>query len=286
MNIMTKVVFRITFAALALFANATQAQQFYGRAIYESKMPLPEITTDGISPEMAKRLEAMAKQQTEKTFVLTFNAIESSYVEEQKMETPGHPGMEGFTIKMIDSGNGKRYTNLKNKQTISEQEIFGKEFLVAAELPKWEWKLEPETKKIGDYTCNKATAVMKVTDEEKAEYAKRKADKNPKRIIIMDEPQDFIVTVWYTTDIPVGHGPADFWGLPGLILESNDGLTVLLCSKIILNPKEKPQIAVPKNGGKVTQKEFDAIMEKKVKEMQDMNQGRNNGDVRTIRIGG
>jgi GLPGLI family protein len=34
-------------------------------------------------------------------------------------------------------------------------------------------------------------------------------------------------------------------GLPGLILEINDGKTVILCSKIVLKPKEKTVIKAP-----------------------------------------
>ena len=48
-----------------------------------------------------------------------------------------------------------------------------------------------------------------------------------------------VVTAWYTLDIPVSHGPGDYWGLPGLILEISDDNTQILCTKIVMNPKEK-----------------------------------------------
>ena len=31
------------------------------------------------------------------------------------------------------------------------------------------------------------------------------------------------ITAWYTLDIPVNNGPSRYHGLPGLILEVNDG---------------------------------------------------------------
>ena len=40
----------------------------------------------------------------------------------------------------------------------------------------------------------------------------------------MDEievPKTIEVTAWYTPEIPINQGPADYWGLPGLILEVN-----------------------------------------------------------------
>ncbi len=30
-------------------------------------------------------------------------------------------------------------------------------------------------------------------------------------------------TAWYTLDIPVQHGPGEFWGVPGLILQVEEG---------------------------------------------------------------
>ena len=47
------------------------------------------------------------------------------------------------------------------------------------------------------------------------------------------------------------------------------GITTFLCSKIVLNPKEKIEIKAPKNGKKVTQKEFDEIEEKKLNSMKN-----------------
>lgn len=287
---MTTFILRLAQAALLLCAQIIFGQQFFGQAIYETKMKPPTMQVDGptMSPEMQKMIEAQLKSQLEKKFILTFNKQESGWQEEQKLDAP-QPSAVGVNVKIVNSGDGKRYNNLKEQTSLSEQEIFGKEFVVSEKLPKWDWKITDETKKIGNYTCYKATAIVKVTDEQRAEYEKNKAQmaKKPKRVIIIDEPQDYEVTAWYTPEIPVGHGPENFWGLPGLILETNDGQRVTLCSKIILNPKEKPSIYIPKNGEKVTLQEFEAIREKKMQEMQEMNQGRGrDGERQMIRIGG
>jgi GLPGLI family protein len=39
-------------------------------------------------------------------------------------------------------------------------------------------------------------------------------------------PKEKVVTAWHTPDIPLPHGPGDYWGLPDLILEVNDGKPV------------------------------------------------------------
>lgn len=284
---MKQIIFKTAGAVLFLISANMHGQTLYGLATYESKTAMPPIKAEGMSEEMVRQIEAMTKRQLEKTFVLQFNAFESAYSEEVKMETP-QPQMEGVNVRVMNSGQGKRYTSIKTGESISEEEIFGKEFLITDSLPKWNWTLGPETKKIGEYTCNKATAVVPVTEAEKAAYRKQKEElsQNPNRIVMIEEPQDYNVTVWYSREIPVGHGPSEFWGLPGLILEANDGRTTLLCSKIVLNPKEQPKISKPKTGQKVTQKEFEDIRRKKMQEIEKMGSGRGQNDGVRIRIGG
>jgi predicted GIY-YIG superfamily endonuclease len=54
-------------------------------------------------------------------------------------------------------------------------------------------------------------------------------------------PKEISITAWYTPEIPINQGPENYWGLPGLILEVTDGKTVILCSKLVLNTKEKKE---------------------------------------------
>lgn len=60
--------------------------------------------------------------------------------------------------------------------------------------PTINWKFDKETKKIGAFTCKKATATFR--------------------------GRDYIV--WYTTAIPIPYGPWKLNGLPGLVLEGYD----------------------------------------------------------------
>ena len=89
----------------------------------------------------------------------------------------------------------------------------------------------------------------------------------------IDLPKEITVTAWYCPEIPVNQGPDEYWGLPGLIMEVNDGKTVIMCSKLVMNVKDKIEIKAPTGGDKVTQKEFDDIMIKKMKEMSEMGGG-------------
>ena len=82
--------------------------------------------------------------------------------------------------------------------------------------------------------------------------------------------------------------PGNYNGLPGLILEIKEGKQTIICSEIVMNPKDKVKIIEPKKGKKVSQKQYTKIMAKKSKEMMDKFRSRRkgNGNSVEIRIGG
>ena len=53
-------------------------------------------------------------------------------------------------------------------------------------------------------------------------------------------------------------------------LKVNDGITIIICSKITLKKKKKTGITIPK-GKDISQKEFDILVEKKNKELENVN---------------
>jgi GLPGLI family protein len=187
-------------------------------------------------------------------------------------------------------GGGTHYKNVKDKQFIVDREFFGKEFLIKDSLPKYDWKMEGESKQIGNYTCFKATAVVKVNESDFRNFRFRNRDKKEteaKTETVKDTtkanktnftedwemPKENTITAWYCPEIPVNQGPENYWGLPGLILEVNDGKTVMLCTKIVMNTKDKVEIKPVTKGKEVTQTEYNDIVKKKVEEMQEMNSG-------------
>jgi len=225
-----------------------------------------------MTPDLQASLEEKLKKGFEKTYELSFNKTESVYEEPQRLESPsGSSGAKMVVVNTSSSGDGKSYKNIKDKTVMSEEDFFGKEFLVSDSLRKWDWQLINETKKIGNYTCYKAIAVIPVTKEEMENYEKMKNKKSEGKtqLFTPSEPKDRTITVWYTPEIPVSHGPGEYWGLPGLIMEVNDAKTVILCSKIVLNPKDKVVIKMPKKGKKVTKKEYEALIEKQMESMKD-----------------
>ena len=284
-----------TLLFLMVFVTSNAQKDFQGMAVYETKTSTSDFKSrmEGnkeITPEMQKMIEERMKKMFEKTFILNFDKSASIYKEEEKLDAPGQ-GQGG--MRMMSSmmgGGGTYYKNVKEKNYTVDKEFMGKEFLVKDSLPKLDWKMESETRIIGGYNCFKATAVRPVSqsdfrnlrpkkqDEAKAgEVKKEDASKKTNFMDDFDLPKEITITAWYTPEIPVNQGPESYWGLPGLILEVNDGKTVILCSKVVLNAKEKAEIKAPTNGKVISQKDYDETVMKKMQEMRDMNQGNGRG---------
>nr|WP_294937113.1 GLPGLI family protein [uncultured Flavobacterium sp.] len=295
----------IALIALFLTSLSSFAQDFQGMAVYESKTSTTDFKSrmDGnkdVTPEMRKMIEERMKKMFEKTFILNFDKTASIYKEEEKLDAPGQGGGGFRMMGSMMGGGGTYYKNVKEKSFTVDKEFMGKEFLVVDSLPKLNWKLENETKKIGDYTCYKATAVKPVSASDFRNFRAKKQDetkkedkateeKKEKKTNFMDDfdmPKEITITAWYTPEIPINQGPESYWGLPGLILEVNDGKTVIMCSKLVMNTKDKAEIKAPKNGKVVKQKEYDEIVVKKMEEMREQfqSQGGNRGGMQ-MRMG-
>ncbi len=87
------------------------------------------------------------------------------------------------------------YPNNK-KLTFFTADLWGAFWLYEEEYPLFDWQYRQESKKIGNYTCQKAVATFRGRQWE----------------------------VWYTTDIPTPFGPWKFYGLPGLVVYAEDSL--------------------------------------------------------------
>lgn len=283
--------------ALFLVFSFGNAQDFQGMAIYESKTSTKEFATSfsgnrEITPEMQKMIEERMKKAFEKTFILNFDKSSSIYKEEEKIENEAQGGGGFRMMSNMMGGGGTYHKDVKKQQFTVNKEFFGKEFLVQDSLQKYTWVMGSESKKIGDYTCFKATAVVKNSESDFRNFRPKKEEEKKegnsetkeKTEVVKDStqtkktnftdnweiPKEKTITAWYCPEIPINQGPEGYWGLPGLILEINDGATTILCSKLVLNSKEKVEIKAPKNGKLVTQKEYDEIVKAKMEEMREM----------------
>ena len=286
----------LSFLAIILISFTGFSQNISGVAYYESKttVDMDNFGNREMSEDMKRQIAERMKNYLEKTFILTFNGNESIYKEEEKLETGG--GRGGFAMMMGSFSAGKQYKNLKNNQILEERELFGKEFLINDTLTNLDWQITKESKQIGQYLAIKATAVKPIDENDFSMARRRNRDRNRDNTneeenegekvadTTKTEPADpfdeieipktIEVTAWFTPQIPVGNGPGEYAGLPGLILELNAHRTTLLCSKIILNPKEADKIVAPTKGKEVTREEYNEIVKEKMDEMRENFRGR------------
>ena len=132
--------------------------------------------------------------------ILVFNLKQSLFVTRQdSLEGGNINGLHSYDTP-TDSRAVPIYTNekgFKYFQDLSKNRLYSRDIgftYVKEPIPQINWKIFPETKRIGKFKVKKATAYFRGR-----EY-----------------------TAWYTTEIPLPFGPWKLNGLPGLILEAYD----------------------------------------------------------------
>jgi len=263
------------FMVAFLMFCSIQAQNFQGVATYKSHRKVDLKMDESLeNVELNKQLQEQLSKQFQREYTLKFNQHESVYKQNEQLDAPSPASSGGIKI-VVAQGSDILYKNIKENRYANQTEMFGKQFLIKDTLNNRNWELVNETKNIGVYTCFKAT----LTEEIKTQTISNEG--------METLTKQRTTSAWYTPQIPINNGPDDFFGLPGLILEINDGELTLVCTKIVLNPDEELEINEPKKGKEVNQKEFDDIREKKNKEMMENFQSERGDGKRTIiKIGG
>lgn len=259
------------YISIFLIGINTNAQNFQGQAKYVSKSKM-DLGSWGsrLSEGQKKQVAARLKNRLEKTYKLTFNMQESMFLEEQQIDA-----ISGATDSWGGYfSRGDQYKNVKENKLTQSQEFYGKRFLVKDDLYKIDWKMGTETKKIGQYICYKAKAFVpsKELNWYSFSWGDIRNSENEKT-----EEKLTVVEAWYTLQIPVAQGPAEFWGLPGLILEVSADNTTLLCTEIVLNPKERVIIEAPSKGKEINKENYITTVQNKMVEMRNNRMGRRRG---------
>ena len=234
----------ITTLALYLFASLLMGQEkpsvpvTSGRITYEEKIRL-EIKLEGDAAQYA----SMLPKERKSAKVLSFTP-ESTLFEETKDiedEMSVEHG-EGVRIKMIASGENKIFTDLKNSRMTEQRDFMNRIFLVEKDIPVSGWKITGNQKVILGYPCMEA---------------------------FRQDTAGVRTTVWFAPSITVKGGPAGFSNLPGMVLEAdiNEGSRTYIAKSVEQIPAKDLKIEKPKEGKKVTEEEFMAVMAEKMKEL-------------------
>jgi GLPGLI family protein len=271
-----------TFMLSCLISGSMFAQDFSGRATYKTHRKSSfelDSTTIAANPGIQEQMEAQMRKMFQKTFTLDFTKSESMYKEEQELDAPKGPSANGGVMVMMMGGDGSSdilYKNISQNRMAHKTELMGKVFLIKDNLVAYDWELTGETKNIGIYTCYKAVYER---EEESIEINMIDGEVKEEKVT-----KKTTLVAWYTTDVPVSNGPNNYGGLPGLILEVNDGDLTIVCSELVLNPKKVKEIIEPVKGKIVARKKFEDIAKEKTKEMMDRYKTRDGG--MRIQIGG
>lgn len=267
-------------------ANTLHAQQEFkaiANFVVQTKFDVKKDTTNAAEkaksqdPEMAalraKLNEALAKGN-KKEYEMEFTASESTYDEVKELAKPkANTGMS-VSFSINNGSTSKVFKDLKEQKYYKEDQIMGKDFLIIDDIKTYNWQLTNETKMIGKYTCFKATYTPELTEEEKKE-AKEKAEAAENGSLFgMIPEKDRTITAWWTPEISVSNGPGEYQGLPGFILEVKERNTILLCTKIEINPEEDLDLKKPRSGKEINQEDFDALRKKKHEERMENNGGK------------
>lgn len=275
----------ITAFALLLVCTL-QAQNFTGKAIYKTsqKSNFKMNNEKGVDDKMQEELRKRIQKMYQKTYILEFDKTTSTYKEDIKLDAP-KPQVGGNNVVVMSFGGSGAasvyYKNIQEKRFANQTEIMGKVFLVKDTLPKYDWQMTTETKNIGQYTCYKATYTEEV-ESKKISIVNGETKEEVKK-------ETKVTTAWYTLQVPISNGPDNYQGLPGLILEINDGKNLIVCTEIVLNPSEAVNIQEPKKGKVVSQEKYNEIQQQKTKEMMEKFKSRNGVDIGggiNIKMGG
>jgi GLPGLI family protein len=145
------------------------------------------------------------------------SSIDTSFIEHDGIKLPTY---NEVTVPTADI----TYKNIKDNILLKEHTIKNKDFSAKDKLTDYEWTITDETTVINGYKCTKATTTKDI----------------------------FPISVWYCAEIPINDGPAEFWGLPGLIIKVDlGGYSTITLDRIQITKEDFP-INEPENKSKQT----------------------------------
>jgi GLPGLI family protein len=210
-----------------------------------------EVSANGISEEQLKQIEALIPKETGTKKTLRFNASAALYqnAKTENTDNDNTQSMGGASVMIVNassSSNDKVYYDIQNKKLIQQQEFMSRKFLITSEAEASPWKLTGNSKQILGYPCQEATLKRDSTT----------------------------ITAWFTPAISVSAGPRGLYGLPGMILVADLGDNITITATEV-HEEKIGELPKPKDGKKVTSKEYEKIVAEKLKEMQAQYGGRN-----------
>ena len=235
------------FVALCFLAANEIIAQKSGVITYQETMKL-KIEIDDAPAGVD--LSGMLPTNRSVAMQLIFDDTESIYINGGEAAEDQEISSDDGSIQIIIAESDierKLYTDHENNISLDQQGFMGRAFIINKPVSKIKWKITPEKVKYLDYECIKATTTNEEGDE---------------------------IVAWFAPSIPVKAGPAGYGQLPGAILMLSKGDKDLEIKASSVEMKEVDEIKEPNEGKKVSEEEFNKIVEEKMKEMEKEHGGR------------
>ncbi len=186
-------------------------------------------------------------KQGKSKFVLSFSGQQAFYEQDlenveaqsQKLQNAIAKGSYG---KAPTTKTKQVYFNMADNSQIEQVEFMTRNFNLKSGLPQLAWKITSDRKKVLDYVCIGAE--------------------------LTQGKQTF--KAWFSLEIPISAGPADYYGLPGLILAVEKNSEVfLLATKVDLGTAPSNLKAMLNEGKEMNKAEFDKTVAEKEQEYKE-----------------
>ncbi len=257
---------KILIVCLALVSVILVQAQNEGKVIYE-RVSQVQIRINDMPGGMEQQ---MPRTRTDK-FELVFGNNQSLWkAAEAENDDNVSSSDGGMQIRMIVAGSDDvLYTNFTTAKRVEKRELMDKSFIVDDSIRVFKWKMTGETKIILNRNCMKATTTdIRTRTQMNMDNGKMERKEVTDTVAII---------AWFTTDIPVSAGPAEFQGqLPGLILEMDISNGRQVYKALDISAKADLSVIKEPSGKKhYTPEEFRKERDKMMEEMQKNNQGGN-----------
>ena len=243
---------------ILFFSSILLSAQTSGEITYEETVKIQIELPEGME-QFKDKIPKSQKINKVLLFDQEANIYKDAPVDEsanQEINMSGEDG--GMQIKMdFDRPESQIYNDVNSGASIEKRNFMDKKFLIEGKSKRYKWQMTTEQKTVLDYNCQKA--------------------------IFQDTSQTIIA--WFTPQIPISAGPSSYAGLPGMILEIDidEGQRTIQATSVVLKELDKNAISAPAKGKKVTQEDFDKIVEEKTKELQEQYGGNGNVIIKTRR---
>lgn len=209
----------------SLTANAQTKFIVKGKIEFEKKVNMwKNLGDDDWQQEMKKRMPEFSTTY----YDLRFDEHQSTFKPGKEVDDPWK---KNNWFGSGDEDNNIIYNNYDSVHTIAQRQVFEKLYRLEDTLMKIEWRITSDTRTIAGFDCRKAIGKMFDT---------------------------LYVVAFYTDQIITPGGPANYTGLPGMILGigfPRFGTTIFATKLELVEPTAK-ELAIPTKGKKIARAEL------------------------------